>query len=490
MKHRPATLLAAVAVAALATPALAAPQPTLVTVTGPSPYATCTVGGPGTVYPEAEVEPFVAVNPADRTNLIGAWQQDRWADGGAHGLAAGYSTDGGTTWAETTLPFSACAPGGPRYTRSSDPWVSIGPDGTAYANAISFNETDNDNGVFAATSTDGGKTWTNLAAVSEHVGTTQYFDDKNSITANPKKAGVAYSVWDTLVSPNANPYADAHAAAYTGPGYFSMTTDGGKSWSTPKVIFPTGVRKQTIGNRILVDPRNPDTIYDFANWIIQPNTPLGEHDQLAFVKSTDGGKTWSAPKAIADMNDVGVTDPNTGAPVRTGDIIPEAAIGPDGSLHLVWQDAAFNGGTYDEVAYTRSTDGGATWSAAKRISTPTGRPAFTPSVAVSSDGTVGVTYYDFRALKAGDTTTLPTDYWFTSSTNGGRTFGGEQQVGATFDMTAAPVARGFFVGDYEGLDTSGTSFVPFFVRTNCPIGTGTSCDTSNRTDVYTTTLTP
>src|SRR6266567_9583004 len=97
----------------------------LVTVSSPSPYATCTIGGPGTNYVNAEVEPYVAVNPANTSNIIGVWQQDRWNNGGAHGLVAGFSFDGGTTWKETTLPFSACA-GGLGYERASDPWISFG----------------------------------------------------------------------------------------------------------------------------------------------------------------------------------------------------------------------------------------------------------------------------------------------------------------------------------------------------------------------------
>ena len=30
-----------------------------------------------------------------RCNIIGVWQQDRWSDGGARGLATGYSKNGG-----------------------------------------------------------------------------------------------------------------------------------------------------------------------------------------------------------------------------------------------------------------------------------------------------------------------------------------------------------------------------------------------------------
>lgn len=483
MRRKVIILAAASGSVLLAAPAAAAPS--VVEVSGPSPYASCTFGAPGTNYPNAEVEPYVAVNPANTKNIVGAWQQDRWSNGGAHGLVAGASFDGGLTWSETPLPFDACAAGGAPYFRASDPWVSIGPDGTAYANAIAFERTDPNNAVLAATSTDGGKTWGNLRTVVSYT-TAQFATDKNSVTADPVKAGVAYSVWDTLIAPNGNPEADLHAFAYTGPGFFSKTTDGGKSWSTPQVIFPTGERNQTIGNELLVDPRS-GALYDFANWIIQPNTRKKERDQLAFVKSTDGGTTWSAPKAVLDLDDVPVRDPNTGALIRTGDIIPEVAIdGRTGALYAVWQDADFSGGAFDEVAFASSTNGGATWTTARRISTPTGRPAFTPQVAVSSTGTVGVAYYDFRNLAAGNTATLPTDYWFTTSADGGHTWTGSRHVAGSFDMLFAPNARGFFVGDYEGLAQKGGSFQSMFAQTNCP----GACDTNNRTDVFTTTLTP
>src|ERR1051325_8301329 len=69
----------------------------------PGPLAGCTVGGaPGSVlYPNAEEEPWVDVNPTNPQNLIAVWQQDRWSDGGARGLVTAVSHDGGLTWAET-----------------------------------------------------------------------------------------------------------------------------------------------------------------------------------------------------------------------------------------------------------------------------------------------------------------------------------------------------------------------------------------------------
>ena len=142
----------------------------LVTVSDPDLYATCsTASQPGRNFPDTEVEPYVAVNPltvgTDRVNIVGVWQQDRWSNGGARGLAAAASFDGGRTWSESSLPFSNCAPGGLPFERASDPWVSIGPDGTVYTVALSFDSTTSRNAVAAATSRDGGRTWGNLRMI-------------------------------------------------------------------------------------------------------------------------------------------------------------------------------------------------------------------------------------------------------------------------------------------------------------------------------------
>lgn len=327
---------------ALAAAAAAHAEPTV--VSGPSPFAACTIGGPGVNYVNAEVEPWLAVNPANPNNMIGVWQQDRWSNGGAHGLVAGYSFDAGATWARTPQPFSACAPGGLKYERASDPWVSFGPDGTAYSVSISFNQSNNGNAVAASVSTDGGQTWSSPAVlIANDEPTTQFFNDKESVTANPVKAGTAYAVWDRLELPNGNPYANLHTQAFRGPTLFSKTTDGGKTWSAAKVIVDVPSRQQTIGNQIVVDPKS-GTLYDFFDLIQPPFSKAA--GKVAFIKSTDDGATWTKPQVIAGLQTVGVTDPNTGEPVRTGDIIPEPAIDPaSGQLYVVWQDSRFNGGT-------------------------------------------------------------------------------------------------------------------------------------------------
>ena len=148
---------------------------------------------------------------------------------------------------------------------------------------------------------------------------------------------------------------------------------------------------------------------------------------------------------------------------------------------MTWQDGRF--GSQSDIALSKSTDGGHNWSTPVRINkTPNGAPAFTPNVAVAADGTIGVTYYDFR----NDTPapgTLPTDYWLVHSHDGGASFT-EDHLAGSFDMKAAPVTPdGFFVGDYEGLAAMGNRFLTLFVLTN-------SADTANRTDVVSATVTP
>jgi len=154
-----------------------------------------------------------------------------------------------------------------------------------------------------------------------------------------------------------------------------------------------------------------------------------------------------------------------------------------GDLYVVWQDDRFTG--QEQIAFSSSTDGGLTWGPTRRISKVGGvNQAFTPTVRVADDGTVAVQHYDFRNDNPATTPPLTTDVWLLRSANGGATWT-EERVGTSFDMTVAPDALGYFVGDYAGLDFAGSGlkpgFKPFHVRANA------ATDLLNRTDVFATT---
>ncbi len=430
----------------------------------------------GTNFLNAEVEPMVAVNPVHPNNIVGVWQQDRWSNGGAHGLVAGVSHNGGVTWRETFAHFSRCSGGdvanGGDYERASDPWVTFAPNGDVYQIAISFNDSNTTNAVLVSKSTDGGDTWSEPITLIRDAAPTTFFSDKESITADPTDANRVYAVWDRLqmASPQASASAAEHAAAFKGPVMFSRTRNAGTSWESPRVIFDPGQNAQTIGNQIVVLP-NGDLV-DIVDLISTSNAQGLRVFNVAVLRSTDHGDTWSGPIIVSKLLFVPVTDPNTGQMVRTGDIIPEIAVDhASGVLSVVWQDGRFNGFTFDDILFSMSSDGGFSWTPPIKINkTPTtippgNRQAFTPSVQVAADGTIGVTYYDFRNNTGGPG--LPTDYWIVhchfACTNPDNWT--ESHVAGSFNMEAAPVARGFFVGDYEGLAAVGDhGFLPFFVQ--------------------------
>ena len=67
------------------------------------------------------------------------------------------------------------------------------------------------------------------------------------------------------------------------------------------------------------------------------------------------------------------------------------------------------------------------------------------------------------------------------SSDGGRTFSRPKRMTTTsFDLRAAPFARGYFLGDYEGLAAAGNGFDLLFATT-----TG---DPDNPTDLFTRTV--
>src|ERR671934_1281967 len=104
-----ATLAAAgIAALVLASTASAGPYTLSATATasGPTPFAACTADNvalqesvlKSVLFPNAEPEPRADVNPTNSSNIVGPYQQDRWSDGGARGLVASWSKDGGATW--------------------------------------------------------------------------------------------------------------------------------------------------------------------------------------------------------------------------------------------------------------------------------------------------------------------------------------------------------------------------------------------------------
>ncbi len=437
-----------------------------------SPLAGCTYvdTGPGVKYPNTELEPSLAINPIDPTNVVGTWQQDRWSSGAAVGSGFGTSTDGGQTFTTGAIPGLTYCSGGSDFSRASDPWLTFAPDGTLYQ--MSLVETkvptggNTPTGMSVSRSFDGGINWEAPTFIAYDTDTS-LFNDKNTITADPTDSDYVYAIWDRLDSPpgKGSLKSSENTSGYRGPTLLARTTDGGENWGPARIIYNLGTHNQTIGNQIVVLPNG--TLVNLFNLIRNDNKGKIRGYNVAVIRSTDKGVTWDADATrVSNIQYVQVTDPDTGAAVRTGDIIPEVAVDrTTGTLYAIWQDGRWANGANSHVAFSQSTDGGRTWSQPTRIDrAPTNVSAFTPSIAVADDGTVGVAYYDFRYNDAAQG--LPTDYWFTSCTAGctSSTSWTETHVDGSFNMENAPVARGYFLGDYQGIATAENDFGLLFAR--------------------------
>ena len=132
---------------------------------------------------------------------------------------------------------------------------------------------------------------------------------------------------------------------------------------------------------------------------------------------------------------------------------------------------------YNDIAFSMSADGGSTWSDPIRVNQtplnipPLNRQAFLPAIAVAANGTIGVSYYDFRFNDANPG--VPTDYWLvqcrpssTATPANAANWGNELRLtGSSFNLEACPLRLGVYcLGDYFGLAAAGSGLVATFTQ--------------------------
>jgi hypothetical protein len=208
---------------------------------------------------------------------------------------------------------------------------------------------------------------------------------------------------------------------------------------------------------------------------------------LLVLRSTNHGRTWTAPRNAVTMTPlfragIGFTlvvDPKTGQFVLDPTNPSFAVDRRNGSVYAVWEDGRFSNFQYPDTAFAMSADGGLTWSVPIRVNrtpldiAPANRQTFFPSIAVAEDGTIGVSYYDFRFNDPNPG--LPTDRWLVlchpssarPATNPANWGHEARLTDSSFNTEAVvPMTLGghFFIGDYFGLDTASDDFVSVFIQ--------------------------
>ena len=447
-------------------------------VSGTSPFSSnCGMAAPTgtteTFTAGSAVQPQIATIP--NGNLVGVWEQDRWSGVGARGILTSYSADGGATWkAAQTLQFSACGGGsgpGASYDRASDPWVSFAGNGVVVASALAFSAngftgngfgtTGAPSAVLAARSTDGGVTWASATAVwvdANSGAAPFYFNDRDSITANPS-TGDVYLVWDRLASDT----------TLSIPAYLATLAAGSSTWVVRVLYDPgvsSGLGNEAFNNQIVILPNG--TVLDFFTLLSLSN--FSGTGTLQVISSSNKGSTWSAPSTVASITSAGTTNPITQGVIRDSPLMAQVAVDPvSGALAAVWQQVFNGNAAFDGIALSISTNNGATWSTPKQINGAPTFAAFDPTVRYLQNGVIAVTYYDFRDFVSGSTV-LSTSAWLTESNDNGATWH-ELRLQSPFDLKQAPLAdfnkgTALFLGDNQGLALVSGNALPFYAATN------------------------
>lgn len=352
-----------------------------------------------------------------------------------------YSSDGGVTWGQTYLPLAS----GDAF--HSDPTVDWSSDGTAWSTTMGINSGTTVLKVQSYRSTNGGATWVFDGTVSgSQTNTDKQMQWIDHSASSPYK-DQNYVIWHNGL-----------------PCYMNRRTSAG--WGTPIKVSGT----ETTGTAIGADVKTNSAGDVFGFW---PDT--GSRG-IYVVKSTNGGGSYSTPTRIVttyDSYDIGVPSFNgrriliyvAGGTYRNG---------TTNNVYALWADLSGDTGCTTasnepgsnvsstcktRIWFSRSTDGGATWSARVKINNQSGlNDQFNPFLAVDeTNGNIGAIYYDTVA----DAGRKKVDIYYQLSTNGGVSW--EPAIKVTTAMTDETVTGadlGNQFGDYNGLSAYANKFFP------------------------------
>jgi uncharacterized protein YjbI with pentapeptide repeats len=141
--------------------------------------------------------------------------------------------------------------------------------------------------------------------------------------------------------------------------YVARSTDCGNTFGKPKKVSQSVATNQ--GTALTIDPAT-GAVYVFWRQIFTPENAAP--DAVYFVKSTDGGSTWSAPALLAQITPF---EQETGAGSFRAEAFPTATVSVDplgvSRVHVAWSQRGVGPGGAARIVMTTSSNGGTTWSA-------------------------------------------------------------------------------------------------------------------------------
>ncbi len=316
----------------------------------------------------ASFAPQIAVDPSGNINVV-------WGDNtpGSVDILFSRSTDGGATF---STPKNVSNNTGTSFAHR------VAVDASGDINVVWEDDTPGNFDIFFSRSTDGGATFSAPKNLSNNTGFS--FEPQIAVDAS----GNINVVWPDTTPGNVDTF-------------FSRSSDGGATFTAPKNLSNnTGT---SFAPQIAMDASGN------INVVWKDDTP--GNSEIFFNRSTDGGATFSTPKNLSN---------NTGF---SSD--PQVAVDSSSDINVVWEDDT--PGNFD-IFFSRSTDGGATFSTLENLSNNTGE-SFFPQIAMDASGDINVVWRD--------NTPGSLDIFFSRSTDGGATFSTAKNLsnntGGSFD---------------------------------------------------------
>lgn len=267
-----------------------------------------------------------------------------------------FSNNGGSTWCCTSsdpahpgtlIPGVTHLTGGP-YDAGGDPALAFDSRGTVYYAGLGFNRASAPNAVTVNKGTFAASGALSWSAPTFINATTSpaVLNDKEWIAADAN-AGSPFRD-RVYVSWTRFVFNPKNGAYVQSPIFFASSSNGGRTFTAPKSISGNVLYDQ--GSRPVVGPDG--SLYVF----FEGATRLSTTDSTYVVKSTDGGASWGKPKAIAPLvNSALLRDT-----AFRNNSYPAAAADPNnGDLYATW--TTMINGTSTAV-YSKSKDAGASWS--------------------------------------------------------------------------------------------------------------------------------
>jgi hypothetical protein len=403
--------------------------------------------------PDLQANFSLAVNPTDPNNLIASYDS---LDPNNTNSAYSVSTDAGRTW--TGAQFYGSWSPTDRLIPFGNNSVRFDRNGVAYYTGQAAGESGS--GYFVLTSTTG-LAWSTPVPISVDPGYVEYHDQAHlavDTSAGGSFAGSLYIAW-----------------RYTSDAVHGIklrySRDGGHTWTADIPVSDPG-HDESWGPSIV-------TAADGTIYVAFENNPR-KTATLLIDRSTDGGVTWGTDRMItgAPITKAGALDFKEREHVLPGDVYsnglrinnyPVLAVPPSGgnTIYAVWNDGRWDSeftfyrqvGKHADIAFSRSTDGGVSWTAPVRVNDDAignGVDQFMPSMAVAADGGIGVSWYDRRNDPSG----YYYDLYYSQSTDEGVTWSAAQRVS---DLSSDPLAVRFAKGDGWLGDYNGLAFGPDYV---------------------------